>query len=69
VIAKISQLFHCFDSGYFDPRLESPLFPPEWADWGRTKKNRLAFPKNIRANKVTTTLVLGALACLMIWFS
>lgn len=69
IIVKINRLFHLFEKGFFDSTSNDALYPDEWVDWGTpskkiTKKlSRLLFS----ANYISTTMLLGILAIVMIW--
>lgn len=64
-IAHISDLFRCYEDGFYDPENNTALFRKEWADYG---KNHTKFKSRfLHANFVTATFVLGILATLMIW--
>lgn len=69
VIARISRLLHCYDTGYFD-KSGTALFPPEWSQFGKNK-NKSKFRRLLNyisaINYTSATLLLGALALMMIW--
>jgi hypothetical protein len=69
VISHIDILLHCHDKGYFTSD-DTALFPDEWGDYGRSMKSsavRRIRSRLLAANYTSATVMLGALAVIMIW--